>query len=274
MEVKRYEVRGVPKGGTVTLVLFSCTHFGHTGIDLKRLRREIEKVENDPFARWGHLGDAGEFIIANDKRWQMDALDKDYHIDAPMDLQVDKTVEVFRPIKRKGVGFVMGNHEDRYLLTAESNPGRRIAVGLGIEFLGYTALVRFDLVTRTGEVWSPEVFLTHGYGCQAKTLQGQQAYLKKISAPFDCDAAAMGHVHRRSADNNEVFLSSNEDGDDVVEYQRHYAIAGTFMKTYFVRGDGGAGYGEKHHYPPSALGCASIEFHMGDHLIRAKDYWA
>jgi hypothetical protein len=106
----------------------------------------------------------------------------------------------------------------------------------------------------------------------ATTLQGQMNYLKRISSPFQTDVSVMAHVHRCAADNNDVHLIMNSDCSDVTSLQRHYAITGTFMKTYFVRGDGSAGYGEKAHYPPSALGCSSVEFHVGERMIRAKDY--
>lgn len=218
-----------------------------------------------------HLGDSGEYIATNDKRFEIGALDPEYHVDDYVDLQVKKSIKVFKPISRQGIGVEMGNHEDFYVRFTKSNPAKRIAEALDIQFLGFTALIRLRLQTRSGPDWCPIIFAMHGK-TGATTLQGQMNYLKKVSSDFNSDVAVMAHVHRCAADNNDVHLVVNEDATDVDSLRRHYAITGTFMRTYFVRGDGSAGYGEKAHYPPSALGCSSIEFHVGERVIRAKDY--
>lgn len=270
MEVHEAVVRRVPKNGVVTLALFACTHFGHEGINLHKLKQEIDYVDDDPLCRWLHLGDAGEFITANDKRWEIGSLDPEYRVSDHMDLQVDRCAEAFRPVKSKGLGVIIGNHEDSYLKYTQSNPSKRIARALGVPFLGYTALLRLRIQTRNDE-WCPVMYLMHG-NTHASTLAGQLNYLRNKAYPFDCDVACMAHVHRRAADNNDVHLGMNEAGDNVTSKTRHHVIAGTFMQTYYVRGDGNASYAEKKHYPPSALGASSVEFHVNERLIRAKDY--
>jgi len=272
MEVSEYSIKGIPKSGVVKLVFFACTHFGGRGIAIPQLQDDIYRVKEDPWARWLHLGDAGEFISVNDKRFQMEVLDNRYNCDAPIDLQVDDTIRTFNRISDKGVGFIMGNHEDSYLRMTQSNPGRRIANGLGINFLGFTSLIRLRLKLRTGQEWCPVVYAMHG-NTGATTPQGQMGYLKRIAAPFTCNVAAMAHVHRKATDNNEVFLGLNDGGDDVEEHSRHYLISGTYAKTYFVRGDGNTGYAEKKHYAPSALGAVCAEFHVADRVVWAVDHW-
>jgi hypothetical protein len=271
MEVLEYPIKRVPKSGVVTLALFGCTHFGHAGIAIEKLKHEVDYVSEDPWARWLFLGDSGEYIVSNDKRWEIGALDPEYHTDDYVDRQVDRCSEAFQPIRNQAIGFIMGNHEDSYLKFTKSNPAKRIAKSLDTNFLGYTALIRLRIQTRTGPDWCPVIFAMHGK-TGATTLQGQMNYLKRISTPFGVDVAVMAHVHRCAADNNDVQLVINDEGTDVQSLRRHYAITGTFMRTYFVRGDGSAGYGEKAHYPPSALGCSSVEFHVGERMIRAKDY--
>ncbi len=272
MEVGEYPIKGIPKSGVVKLVFFACTHFGSRGIAIDQLQDDIFKVKDDPWARWLHLGDAGEFISVNDKRFQMGELDPRYNCDAPIDLQVDDTIRTFSRIRKQGVGFIMGNHEDSYLCKNQSNPGRRITKGLGIDLLGFTTLIRLRLKLRTGQEWCPVVYAMHGK-TGATTPQGQMGYLKRIAAPFTCDVAAMAHVHRKGIDNNEIFLGLNDAGDDVKEHSRHYLISGTYAKTYFVRGDGNTGYAEKKHYAPSALGAVCAEFYVADRVIRAVDHW-
>jgi len=180
---------------------------------------------------------------------------------------------MFTPIKKKGIGFIMGNHEDKYLQKTESHVGKRICAGLDMPFLGYTALIRLRIPTKTYEDWCPVIYAMHGES-SAQTSGGQIAYLKKKSAPFLCDAAVMSHVHTRGIDNNEMYLGLNDDATDVIAYSRHYAIAGAFMRTYWVNIDGVAGYAEKKHYPPSALGCSILRFYPDDRVIRARDYWS
>lgn len=270
MEVLEYTIRRIPKSGIVTLGLFACTHFGYRGVAFDKLHTEIDFVKDDPWARWLHLGDSGEYITPTDKRFEIGALDPEYHVDDYVDRQVDVAVDCFQQIGKQGIGVVMGNHEDSYLKFTKSNPAKRIAKSLNIPFLGYTALIRLRLQTRSDE-WCPTIFCMHGK-TGASTLQGQMGYLKRISAPFATDVSVMAHVHRCAADNNDVHLLLNSEGNDVEAVNRHYAITGTFARTYAVQGDGSAGYGEKAHYPPSALGCSSIEFHVGERVIRAKDY--
>lgn len=271
MEVREYAIRRIPKSGIVTLGLFACTHFGYRGVAFDKLDREIDYIENDPLSRWIHLGDSGEYITSTDKRFEIGALDPEYHVDDYVDLQVDTAVDQFSRIGKQGAGIVMGNHEDSYLKFTKSNPAKRIAKALSMPFLGYTALLRLRLQMRSGPDWCPTIFCMHGK-TGAGTLQGQMGYLKRISAPFATDVSVMAHVHRCAADNNDVHLLLNSECNDVEAVNRHYAITGTFARTYAVQGDGSAGYGEKAHYPPSALGCSSIEFHVNDRVIRAKDY--
>lgn len=271
MEVYEYTIRRIPKSGVVTLGLFACTHFGYRGVAFDKLNREIDYIESDPLSRWLHLGDSGEYITTNDKRFEIGALDPEYHVDDYVDLQVDTAVDHFQRIGKQCAGVIMGNHEDSYLKFTKSNPAKRISKALDAPFLGYTALIRLRLQTRSGEDWCPVLFAMHGK-TGATTLAGQMAYLKRISLPFQADVAVMAHVHRCAADNNDVSLSLNSDCSNVEAVRRHYAITGTFARTYAVQGDGSAGYGEKAHYPPSALGCSSVEFHVGERVIRAKDY--
>ena len=271
MEVHEYTVRRVPKSGIVTLGLFACTHIGHAGIDYRHLQQEIDFIKDDPLSRWIHLGDSGEYITSDDKRWDMGSLDPDFRVSDHVDLQVNRGIEIFNPIKSQGLGIIIGNHEDSYLKHTQSNPAKRLSTGLQIPFLGYTCLIRIRLECRNGDVWCPEIFAMHG-DTHATTPAGQLNYLKTKSFPFSCQVAVMAHVHMRSAYNNEVILSLNEAGDDVDSTSLHYAVAGTFQKTYYVRRDGNASYAEKKHYPPSAIGCSSVEFHVGDRVIRAKDY--
>jgi len=271
MEVHEYTIRRVPKSGIVTLGLFACTHIGHAGIDYDHLQQEIDFIADKPLSRWIHLGDSGEYITADDKRWEIGSLDPAFRVSDHVDLQVDRGVEIFRPIKSKGLGIIIGNHEDSYLKHTQSNPAKRLAQGLQIPFLGYTCLIRLRIESRNGDVWRPVIYAMHG-DTHATTPAGQLNYLKVKSNPFACQVAVMAHVHMKSAYNNEVILAMNEAGDDVEATSRHYAIAGTFQKTYYTRGDGNASYAEKKHYAPSAIGCSSVEFHLADRLIRAKDY--
>ncbi len=142
MEVIEYTISRIPKNGVVTLGLFSCTHFGHAGIATDHLKREIDYVADDQWARWLHLGDSGEYITSTDKRFEIGSLDPEYHVDDYVDKQVDTAVDYFKPIGKQAIGTLMGNHEDSYLKFTKSNPAKRIANALKTNFLGYTVLIR------------------------------------------------------------------------------------------------------------------------------------
>lgn len=273
MKLISYPIRRIPKNKIVNVYVFSCNHTGAVGVDHQRLAKDIRYVADDEWSRWVHLGDTAECITSDDRRFKHDQLDPRYHVECPIDLQVTDTVSTFEPIADKGIVIVRGNHEGKYIKKSESNPARRVADNLGVEYGGVTALIKMQLVSRNGSVWEPTIMAFHGTGTNATTLPGKIGYLIKKSAPFRCDVAVMGHVHSKICCNAGVELDIDKEAMKLREYDRAYGVTGTYLKTYFVQDEGEAGYGEERLYPPSALGCIRVQFHVGYREIVCQDKW-
>lgn len=176
-----------------TVALLGDTHDGSLGYDKTGVDRLVDKIAGSKNMRWAHVGDVCDAICSDDKRFV-------FNPDIPVPLQQTKSVvATFRPIAKKGLVMLKGNHDDKLHRIGEFLRDL-IAEPLGVPFGGYTCKVQ--LADKHGPVC--KLFLWHGpirgsVTSNAKDYQQRQANMKARVRLYmenkasDCAVMAMGH---------------------------------------------------------------------------------
>lgn len=265
---KRYIIHG-SRLSEFTLWHFSDLHLMNRGCAEGRIKKDVETVRKDPYAFWLGGGDYVDFIGYQDKRFDPDAVAEDVTVKELGDLGrvgMTKARDLFAPIKDKGLGLLLGNHEKKYALHTEHESLHGwLCEELGLPNLQYCAF--FDLVfCRKGGVKKPRletrvepgsartqfrVFAHHGAG-YATTPGGKLNKLITAMNSFDADLYFLGHVHDKIA-RREPAIGANAGCTELEQRDRLGMIAGSYLKTYER---GYTSYGEQRMYRPVSLGAA------------------
>lgn len=238
------------------------------------LKRDLKKIEADPFSFWLGGGDYCDFIGHTDKRFDPDAIAEWVPVSQLGDLGaygMRKIRDLFMPIKHKCLGLVIGNHEKHYeLFNKHSSLHGWLCSELGVPNLEYSAM--FDIVFhRTPKVKIPalrqdtpshndassnafRVFVHHGAGA-ACTPAGKLNRLVGFMQAFRADIYFIGHVHDKTA-RREPCLGADANCTKIRQFDRLGLISGSYLKTY---NEGSTSYGEMKGYRPVSLGSAICE---------------
>jgi hypothetical protein len=251
------------------IVALGDTHLGSTLCHRKGIQRAIDYIAGKRNVFWVHMGDWVEAIATDDKRYENDTTQQ------PIPLkQADEAIAMFKPIAKKGICGLIGNHELK--LHRYGNFGEYICKGVGIEYGTYTSRVIFK--NKGKDVFKG--FFWHGpmrgsITSNAKDWEQRQANMRaavkmKMKYLFgDCAVMLMGHIHKLFVvePTKQLFLRDGKDGpkqgyltgkqtgDFIDADHRFYGATGSFMKLYE---DGVSGYAEAAGYPPTELGFLKV----------------
>lgn len=267
---KRYIWHGSAKD-VFSIWNLSDLHWMSKSCDESQIRADIETIRNDPFAFWLGGGDYCEFIGYSDRRFDPDAVAESVSV---ADLgnvgkaDMEAIRDLFRPIRDKSFGLLLGNHEKKYELVREhAGLHSWLCQELRVPDLGYCAL--FDVVfCRTAGLTSPRlergpaprarstsrsfrIFAHHGAG-YAQTPGGKLNRLVQFMQSFDADLYFVGHVHDRVA-RREPAIGADSKCTSLEKRDRLGLVSGSYLKTYE---QGTTSYGEMKGYRPTALGAA------------------
>lgn len=233
------------------------------------IRRDIAEIQDDSHSFWLGGGDFCDFIGPSDKRFDPDAVAPWVTVKDLGDIGskgMRQVADLFRPIRHKCLGLLLGNHELKYQLqnSHESLHGW-LCTELDVPNLQYSCL--FDLVFgRAGKVKAPalvselpngasretfRVFAHHGAG-YAQTPGGKLNRLVQFMQSFDADLYFVGHVHDHVA-RKEPAIGADVDCKTLKQRMRLGIVAGSYLKTYQ---QGTTSYGEQKGYRPTSLGPA------------------
>jgi hypothetical protein len=212
-----------------------------------------------------------DFIGYRDKRFDPDAVAEWVPLAKLADLGkygMEQVRDIFKPIRHKCLGLLIGNHEKKYELATEHESMHHwLCQELNVPYLGYCCL--FDVIfCRTTHKGQPElrqdrpparattsqrfrVFAHHGAG-YATTPGGKLNRLVQFMQSFDADLYFCGHVHDHVA-RKEPALGVDEEAKKIVQRERLGVVAGSYLKTYM---QGSISYGEMKGYRPTSLGPA------------------
>jgi len=235
------------------------------------IKRDVEKIRNDPFSFWLGGGDYAEFIGYRDKRFDPDSVPEWVPVKQLGRLGqfgMEQVRDIFLPIQDKCLGLLLGNHELRYeRMTDQEGLHGWLCAELGVKSLEYCAL--FDVVfVRRAAAKKPKlrgsavpkgsntsttfrIFAHHGAG-YATTPGGKLNRLVQFMQSFDADIYFCGHVHDQVA-RQEPAIGANDSCTKLTQRIRLGLVSGSYLKTY---GRGTCSYGEQRGYRPTNLGAA------------------
>jgi hypothetical protein len=267
---KRYVIHG-SRSDRFTIWNISDIHLWAAACSIKRVRRDIKAIQEDPYSLWLSTGDNGEYIPYNDKRFDPSAVRDDV---AVKDLgKVGATlgrelVNLFRPIADKCLGVGMGNHEFTYMLKSDGQHLHGwLCEELGVPDLAYSSL--FDVVfCRMARVRKPRIqseqpgagerrqfrFFTHHGAGYAVTKGGKLNRLLRFMDDFEADVYMIGHLHDQTG-TRRVTVGANSECTELADRQSIGVISGAYLKTYQ---QGVTTYGEIKGYAPATLGASWV----------------
>ena len=271
MQVAERRIRYESRSDEFHLYTISCMHLGTKHCRERSLEKTIKAIEADPFALWVDLGDKGEFISPNDKRWDYNVISDWAHQDNIAVDQGNRYVELVSSIRNKSLGLHEGNHEYSCKQLNHVDVQSNICKALGLPNLGYSSFYRliFERGNGRSNVFQVICAFTHGAGC-AVTKGAKLTRLQRYMDAFDADIYAYGHVHDIII-NTVPYLGVTR--EDKIEHKvKVGAMVGCWFSTY-TKGVASS-YGEQKVFPPTVLGCTKFTIKPDDRKITVDQYLA
>lgn len=280
---KRYIVHG-SRSDVFRIWYVSDIHWMSKACAEERVRHDIKIIKNDPRSYWIGGGDYCEFIGHTDKRFDPDCVADWVRIKDMGDLGrvgMKQLRDLFKPIRNKCLGLLIGNHEKRYeLVTEQESLHHWLCTELDVPNLEYSALFDLLFVRRPRlsvpklQLKSPprvhgarerfRIFAHHGAGF-AQTPGGKLNKLIQFMQSFDADIYFCGHVHDKVS-RKEPAIGANEACNKLVERERLGVVSGSYLKTYQQNV---TTYGEQRGYRPTSLGAAVVNINP-----ETREMWA
>lgn len=258
------------------IMLIGDTHEGSVLQHDAALDNAIKWIGAKRGRYFAYMGDAIEAITTDDKRYDMSS-------SKPLlpQQQADCVIDRFAPIAKRGLVWLLGNHE--YTLHRVGDFANYIASALDIPYGTWTC----KLTLVSGDRQIAKLFLCHGstrgtFTSNAKDYEQQQANMKAslkrslAEKAGDCIIMACGHSHKLMVvepaqrliltdDGAELKRSYLGAGDGSAGYiepdRRWYVNTGCLLKLYGA--DGVVGYGERAGYNPVETGYAIVHIRKG-----------
>lgn len=248
------------------IVLAGDSHEGSIMKHREGYQEMIDYVDSGKNRRLIHMGDMIEGICADDPRYEYDVIDPG----SPKPfVQMLNACEELRPIAKKMIGLLSGNHE--FKLQRMGDLAEMAAKNLAIPYGTYSA--KFTFLDKKGNVRN-KFFCHHGSGflqSRAKDKIQRDANIKASlknkleSQAADVALCAIGHTHQLivvepaetlhiTDDGSRIkqtYSSKFIDGELIHPDYRWYVNTGCFLKQFEL---GVSGYGERAMYRPSEMG--------------------
>lgn len=170
--------------------------------------------------------------------------------------------EVLLPARERILAILSGHHFWAY--SDGSTTDTRLADELGVPFLGFSGVVRLELVDRKRKLEIPfDIFVTHGDGAGRKPWSPLQR-LDDIAHYFIADLYLIGHHHKRAAVplhrmSVRWYRQNGRSHGLVVEAPVYLVGTGGYLKGYIENSPPWQpSYIEAKMLPPAALGCSEV----------------
>jgi len=188
-------------------------------------------------------------------------------------------VNYFHPIRKKCLGFLIGNHEFTAMtrnsqMFVHDHICKQLHVP-NMRFSGFTDVyfvhergfkggckMSYSSVPPRKYTARLRVFIHHGMGA-ANTAGGKINKLKALVDMVDADLVMMGHVHEQFA---KAFLKlvPNADCSDIGQKVTMGLITGSYLRTY---APGFTGYGEIKGYSATTLGATRARYIPSERIL-------
>jgi len=232
-----------------TIYFVGDLHVGTKNFAEEEFLYTIEKIKKDKDALVVLMGDMGEYIVPDDRRFDIENIhpklnttERQYHF-------VRTSLE---PIKDKIIGIVEGNHD----FVIKKKSGFDIIHLLSHDF-DCKYLQSMGIIKLTIGDYTYNIVVAHGNSA-ATTVGGHVNRLMKLVSNFEVspDVTVMGHVHAlQTICNPKLDFDFNTNN-------MWLGLSGCYFKTYEKGLDN---YGTKQMYSPLTVGCCYFKFNeLGD----------
>lgn len=228
-------------GNGVTIYPFVCWHIGASQSDEKFIREMIDRVKDDPSARWIYMGDGGECVTKASKGCVFTQT-------MSIQEQFNELVDLMKPIRKKALFGVNGNHGNRVFKETGMSFDESLMLALGIPYMGTACFWNLE-VGRS--IYS--IFTHHGLSSGA-TISSKISAAKKVENFLHCDAIMSAHSHIAAEIPPRHVAFIDKDADDPIRWTTTYEyICGCAY-------DSRTGYAEEKGYSPILPAHVSLDF--------------
>lgn len=244
-------------------------HIGARTCDEARLRRDVQRIAEDPNAYWGYGGDGIDAICRrDDKRYNAATLARwAAGVQDVMGVQIEYLGEILRPIAAKCLYYEDGNHENAALQWYDRNiyweivkmlasMGGKRPEDLALGINGFVNIIfRRGNSDSFGSSWRMPIYTHHGWGGGKPKIK-----LNQMMNGFDADLYLMGHLHEN--DFEERITVTPGSGRGWKEKHRIAVASGSYLGAYIKPAGTEKSpvdtYVEKRGMTPKALGAKPI----------------
>ena len=238
MKCKLVEIE-IREGEELFIEPLGDLHIGNPGFNEERFMRRVNFIRRTRQKRfWIGMGDYIENIrpYANgfvDRRWSTEVLlgEPDW------DEQIRRFVDMVRPIRRKCLGLLWGNHEWKTMTSKEFED--RFCKPLKVDFLGSRAYIILRIKHKKKILGEYAIFAIHG-SYAGYRLGGAFNRLQDLARIYDADIYLMGHTHAKGFQPDiRISVEFDRNGNPVVVKRPViYGLTGCFLDPFCLEVDG------------------------------------
>lgn len=233
-------------------------HAGTKACEEHKLNKIIETIKKTPDCYWIGMGDYAEFINYSDKRFQPSILAdwlKLKDLENLAKSQADWIIDKLKPIAKKCVGLLYGNHEETIKLKYHQDIHQYICVSLGLRSLEWACLMNLFFRPKNGSAYMLKMKAEHGHGGGYYSGgQINRAIMK--SGECEADIYCSGHVHKKLGTIEVMIGSTDTENPTSKEKPKAVIITGSYLRTFTP---GITTYAEKFGMKPVALGSPYLD---------------
>ena len=236
MRCVSYDIELV-SGNMIYIEPLGDMHIGSLGFDEQKLLSRIEVIKKDRNRYWIGMGDYIDAISP----WKKGYIDKRfdeavYRSDYPtISRQIEKFISLVKPISRKCLGLLWGNHE--WDKMEQEDFVRDFCSPLGVPFLGSRCFVNLNIKKKGRLLGNWWIFAIHGkWGGERKG--GAINKFDLLPRFIDADIYLMAHTHIKAVMPESRIVPVFRDGKvEIVEKDLIFAFTGGFLKQYVIGED-------------------------------------
>jgi hypothetical protein len=214
-------------------------HEGNVNHAEKELKQAVKIIAEDPNGYWIGMGDYVEAITIDDKkRFNPVTVCQEYGIDDLTDLpykQMERVFNKLKPIEKKCLALLVGNHEESYIKYNHANIYDRLTEMFTTPpvQIGYVGFFKLGFIREKGRE-RPNITvliaLNHGQGGGGF----REGYpINKVHDTFrwtNADVNVMAHIHQLLTDDKKILDVTQK--NKLKKKRKYFGASGCFLYTY------------------------------------------
>ncbi len=245
-------------GGEVRVYPIGDIHFGSIHCDEDAIEREIELIRKDKDGYIIGMGDYADSILKNDPRFDIEGLPEWLKKGNIMESERERVVKLFKPVQKKVITLLTGNHEEELHIRFQDDITRNICKDLVVPYGGYSCFLALKF-ERSGSNDHHTVIIHAWHGAGAAQTEGARLMrLVRLVNDIQADIYLMGHLHAMTQHTPDRLVFWN---GKVKSIRLAATITGSWLKAYTQpekNQELPPSYAEKKGYKPSRIGTPII----------------